>query len=243
MHNEDDIKFDNVEEFSESFDKKLINNMFIKSINGYHFVNTSPVNETIWESINELIFKKSNIEVLSTSNGSHLSGMDINSSIGKISNKSSKYSKNQTHFDISSYRLTTVCSEKNCGDVNEIVKEINDRKNFDLYSFLIRDENIENKITYNWLLIPSKFYLLDPASYEWSPLIGKKGKGKNVQIGWQTNEINGCKMKITFSMSSQLWLHIKNTEEIKKFVVSSCTVRTDQVICDYITLYDRRDSL
>ena len=84
---------------------------------------------------------------------------------------------------------------------------------------------------------------MDPISYQWSPLIGKKGLGLNTQIGWETNEINGCKMKITFSMSSQLWIHIKNTEEIKKFIVSSCIIKTDKLICDYIKLYDKRDAL
>jgi hypothetical protein len=36
-----------------------------------------------------------------------------------------------------------------------------------------------------------------------------------MQIGWTTNEINGCKMSIYFNMSSQLWIHINITDEIK----------------------------
>lgn len=30
-------------------------------------------------------------------------------------------------------------------------------------------------------------------------------------------------MSITFSMSSQLWIHIEMTEEIKKFIVATST--------------------
>jgi hypothetical protein len=47
--------------------------------------------------------------------------MDINCSFGKISNKSAKYSNNKKNTDISSYRLTTICSEKNCGTYTEII--------------------------------------------------------------------------------------------------------------------------
>jgi Ser-tRNA(Ala) deacylase AlaX len=66
--------------------------------------------------------------------------MDINCSLGRISNKSAKYSNNKKSIDISSYRLTTVCSEKKCGTPTEIIEEINKRKNFDYYSFIVRDE-------------------------------------------------------------------------------------------------------
>ena len=190
---------------------------FKKSITGYHYINSTPVNETVWEDINSLIFLKSNIEIHSKSDGSHSSGMDIHSSFGRISNKSSKYSSNKRKFSISSYRLTTVCSEKTCGDISSIIDEINKRKNFDYYSFIIRDENPHtNIIHYDWLLLNSNYPLLDPASYSWEPTIGKRGKNKDVQVGWNTNKIDGCSMKITFSMSSQLWIEIEMSEDIKK---------------------------
>jgi hypothetical protein len=66
----------------------LFGDNFKKGITGYHYINSTPVNETVWEDINSLIFSKSNIEIYSKSDGSHLSGMDIHSSFGRISNKS-----------------------------------------------------------------------------------------------------------------------------------------------------------
>jgi hypothetical protein len=193
---------------------------FKKCVKGYHLINSSPINETIWEDINSLVFSSLGIKVHSKSDGSHSPGMDINCSLGGISNKSAKYSSNKKSIDISSYRLTTVCSEKRCGEPKEIIEEINKRKNFDYYSFIVRDES---DISYDWLLIPSNYLILDPSSYSWEPTIGKRGKKKDVQIGWNTNKINGCKMSITFSMSSQLWIHIE-MEEIKKFIIASATV-------------------
>jgi len=202
---------------------ELLQENFSKCVKGYHLVNSSPINETIWEDLNSLIFTSSNIEVYSKSEGSHAPGMDINSSFGKLSNKSAKYSKNKKSIDISSYRLTTVCSGSNCGTPQAIIEEINKRKNFDYYSFILRDETTDpNTITYDWMLIPSNYPPLDPAQYTWEPTVSKKNN--QVQTGWKTtNEINGCKMSITFSMSSQLWIHIEMTNEIKEFIVATAT--------------------
>jgi hypothetical protein len=220
-------------------ENELLDTNFKKSITGYHFINSSPVNETVWEDINSLIFSKSNIEIYSKSDGGHSPGMDIDSSIGRISNKSSKYSSNKSKFSMSSYRLTTVCSEKTCGDISSIIDEINKRKNFDYYSFIIRDENSRtNIIHYDWLLINSNYPMLDPSSYTWVPTIGKRGKNKDVQVGWNTNKINGCSMKITFSMSSQLWVEIEMTEDIKKYIISSISIHNSPIY-NYIDIVDK----
>jgi hypothetical protein len=214
---------------------QLVNNHFNKCVTGYHLINSSVINETIWEDINALIFSSLGIKIYNKSNGSHSSGMDINCSIGKISNKSAKYSKNKKSINISSYRLTGVCSEKKCGSPREIIEEINKRKNFDYYSFIIRDTTSSLiKISYDWLLIPSCHFVLVPLSYDWFPTIGKKG----YQTGWHTNSINGCNMSITFSMSSQLWLHIEMTEDIKKFIIASAEVN-NKPNYNYIELLDK----
>jgi hypothetical protein len=198
----------------------LINVNFKKCVNGFHLINSCNINEAIWEDLNSLIFEKSGIEVTSKSDGSHLSGMDIQCSLGGISNKSAKYSSRKKSIDVSSYRLTTICNQKNVGSINEIMEEINQRKNFDYYSIIAREE-MKEKNYYDWLFIPSDYYLLNPTSYEWVPMIGKKGKNKDLQLGWTTNEINGSKMDITFSMSSQLWIQLGMTEEIRKFIIAS----------------------
>lgn len=230
---EDTITMDEV-------NKELITQNFTKCVRGYHLINNSPIKEAVWEDINSTVFMRSGIEVFSKSDGSHLSGMDINSALGRISNKSAKYSSGKTHFDISSYRLTTVCSENSCGSVEEIVAEINGRKNFDFYSIIIRKEETsqQNSIEYDWLLIPSTHPVLSPASYEWSPSIGKRGKKKDSQVGWHTNTINGCSMKIEFAMSSQLWMMIEMSEELKQYIIASVTVVAESKY-NYIDLYDK----
>lgn len=215
----------------------LININFKKCVNGFHLINSCNINEKIWEDLNSLIFTKSGIEVTSKSDGNHLSGMDIQCSLGGISNKSAKYSLNRRSIDISSYRMTTVCNQKIMGSINEIMEEINQRKNFEYYSIIAREE-MEEKNHYDWLFIPSDYYLLNPNSYEWLPMIGKKGKNKDVQLGWTTNEINGSKMDITFSMSSQLWIQLGITEELQQFIIASEEVNT-QPKYNYIDLLDK----
>lgn len=219
--------------------KKLLEENFKKCVKGYHLINSSPIIEKIWEDINANLFTSVGIEVQSKSNGSHAPGMDIQCALGGISNKSGKYSNGKKNIDISSYRLTTVCNSKKYGTPEEIIQEINKRKNFEYYSFIIRDESRENDlITYDWLLIPSNYLILDPASYTWEPMIGKRGKNKDEQIGWTTNEIDGCKMGITFSMSSQLWIHINMTEEIQKFIIASSVVSSKPCF-NYIEIADK----
>jgi hypothetical protein len=112
---------------------------FEACVQGYHMLNTDPIKEGVWESINALILQKSGFNITHQSNGSHSPGADIScETFGNISNKSAKYeiSKNSKHsFSISSYRLSKVC---NTGNIEEIIAEINKRKNFNYYSILVR---------------------------------------------------------------------------------------------------------
>lgn len=218
-----------------------LNEIFNKCVKGYHLINTSPINETTWEDINSLVFNESNITVHSQSNGSHSSGMDINSSIGKLSNKSAKYEDiNKSNIKVSSYRLTTVCSVENNGTQSEIIDEINKRKNFDYYSLLVRLEKADS-IEYDWYLIPADYILFNPASYTWTPTLGKRGKKKSNIIGWNTNKINDSYMTISYSMSSQLWIHIQLNNDIivnvKKYIVGNC-ICSNKNVYNYMKLYD-----
>jgi len=223
---------------ADACDLALININFNKCVQGYHLLNAATIKESVWEDINSLIFSSVGIEVYSQSDGSHLPGMDINCSLGGISNKSAKYGAHKKSFDISSYRLTTVCSEKHCGTPAEICQEITKRKNFDYYSIILRDESNPEKKCYEWLLIPSTYMAVDPHSYTWEPVIGQRGKNKGAQVGWKTNTISGCSMTITFSMSSQLWMHIEMTEEIRQFIVARAEV-SSRPTHNYITILDK----
>ena len=219
-----------------SINKHLFSDNFVKCISGYHYINTEPINETVWEAINGQVLEFSGCPVKNTSRGSHLSGKDITCGLGGLSNKSAKYAKKGAEFAISSYRLTTVCSDKDCGNVTSIVQEINSRKNYDYYSFIVRGETKES-ISYDWYLIPADYPALSPESYTWEPMYGQRGKKTGEQVGWKTNEINGSKMSITFSMSSQLWLSVAVTEELKTFIVGNCVV-SKKTKLNYLEIYD-----
>ena len=55
-------------------------------------------------------------------------------------------------------------------------------------------------------------------------------------IGWETDVLNGSSMSITFKMSSQLWVTLSLSEEVRRFIVGSCNVDIGRK-CDYIQLY------
>ena len=210
---------------------------FAKCVKGYHLVNDNPIKEAPWEDINAIVLTSSGCAVKSQSNGSHKSGGDLSCSLGDFSNKSTQYESGNNSFNISSYRLTTVCSEKTPGKIEDIIAEINKRKNFKFYSIIVRKDT-EKQILYEWYLIPSDCPELNPAAYTWHPTLGKVGKNKGAITGWKTETLNCSSMTITFSMSSQLWIYVNITEEMRKFVVGSCSVNSGRKY-NYIQLYER----
>jgi hypothetical protein len=210
---------------------------FVKCVKGYHLVNDDPIKEAPWEDINAIILNASGCPVTSQSGGSHKSGGDIQCSMGGFSNKSTQYDPGCGSFKISSYRLTTVCSDKTPGKIEEIIAEIQRRKDFTYYSIIVREED-ETGILYDWYLIPSDFPAFNPASYTWHPKLGKIGKNKGAVVGWETETLDGSSMSITFSMSSQLWMDIAVTKEMKKFVVGSCKVAKGRKY-NYIELFEK----
>jgi hypothetical protein len=94
-----------------------------------------------------------------------------------------------------------------------------------------------HQILYDWYLVPSDFPALNPACYNWRPKIGKTGKNKDAITGWETDQQNGSSMSISFSMSSQLWMNVAITEELKGFIVGSCVVNRGRKY-NYIQLHD-----
>lgn len=214
---------------------------FTKCVKGYHLINDDPIKETPWEDINAQVLTASGCIINSQSNGSHKPGADLSCSLGDLSNKSTQYETGNKSFKLSSYRLTTVCSDKTPGKIEDIIAEINSRKNFKFYSIIVRYEK-DNEIQYDWYLIPSDYPQFNPSSYKWIPKVGKQGKNKGSTTGWETDTIGGSSMSITFSMSSQLWLDIVITEEMKKFIISSCKVNKGRKL-NYIQLYNRESAI
>jgi hypothetical protein len=103
-------------------------------------------------------------------------------------------------------------------------------------------EELEGQIKYDWLMIPSDYPAMDPATYTWRPKLGNRGKNKGSVVGWETDVINGSSMSISFSMSSQLWIHVNVTEDMRPFVVGSCAVSTKRKY-DYIQLFDKETEM
>ena len=203
-------------------------------------LNTDPIKEAVWESINSLVFKYSGINIVTQACGSHSSGCDIETDKGKFSNKSAKYELNGSAFSISSYRLTSVTNAENPGSVEDVLQEINKRKNFDYYSIILREEIANGGgFKYDWYMIPSDYGPFNPYNFEWVPTIGKRGKNSGKQVGWNTTTSNSNSqgsMSVTFSMSSQLWINLNVTEELKGFIVASATYQGNAPQLDYITL-------
>ena len=229
----------NVTDFNTKFEEN-----FRKCVRGYHKINTDPIKEATWEAINSLVFQASGCDVVSQSSGSHAPGSDITCALGNMSNKSAKFDHDTgCGFSISSYRLTKVCgpSLSEGGDIGEIIAEINKRKNFEYYSVIVRREREKDLETdYSWYLIPASHPALLPESYTWSPMMGKQGKNKGKQIGWETDEIAGqCKMKIVFSMSSQLWMTLGSeaVSGMEEFCVARTTASNTRVY-NYLQLDD-----
>lgn len=202
---------------------------FIKGVSGYHMVNDRPIQAATWKSINSQILQSSNCKILSNSS-------NISTCFGTIHNHTSKYSKDNSSFKLSSYHLNSVCSSKQPGSISNILEEIYRRNNADFISLLLRN-NRPDMLQYNWYLIPRTYSPLNPYDYDWKPKIGKRGRNTGEIIGWETNSVCGSSMSITFNMSSQLWITLAFTEEFKKYRIASTIVNPHNKY-NYIQLYN-----
>lgn len=206
---------------------KTLNPTFNAVIKGYHMINKAPIKESVWEEINCDIVRGT-CNITDKANGSHASGKDNRFDSTDVSNKSTKTVGN--NVSISSYRLTCVCSDKNNGNPQDIINEIEKRDNsFDYYSILIRNEKAKEIIEYMWYIIPKDYYIFKINKL--TPKIGKKGKNKNQIVGWETKYSD-----ITFSMSSQLWFKF-NITEIEKYKVCSTIIDNSKSKINYSQIY------
>jgi hypothetical protein len=205
-----------------------LNTYFVKCVKGYHWINDDPIKESTWEAINSQILKAADFKLDYQSKGSHKPGADIYCEEfgGGLSNKSAKYEKKRLGFKMSSYRLTTVCNETTPGTEESIIDAIEKRKNFQYYSILVRDEQA-TKIDYDWFLIPAN----------------KRECKKQTQVGWETEcklkNNGGTSMSIAFNMSSQLWIFVQLTDELREYKIGSCSVNLEERQMNYIQLFER----
>lgn len=82
-----------------------------------------------------------------------------------------------------------------------------DNRDYDSYLFLSRKKS--NKYKYHYLVgyMPSKKWKYSELS--WEPIIGVRGKSTGKQQGWKGLGHDGkVSVKITFSMSNQLWVDV-----------------------------------
>lgn len=204
-----------------------IHTKFQTEILGYHMVNSEPVKESTWEEINCNILKDF-CKVSDEAKGKHSSGKDNRFDNWNISNKTGKIESQ--NIKISSYRLTTVCNDKEPGKIEEIISEIEKRdKSFHYYSILLRKEG-DHMTSYYWYIIPKDYYPFNPRKQEWKEKVGVKGKKRGGIVGWECDY-----MEIIFSMSSQLWYKFR-LEEIEKYLI--CKVDVDEGDLEKITYSD-----
>ena len=195
---------------------KKLDHIFKKEITGYHLINDEALKENTWEEINMNVIGV-NHKIIKKASGSHQSGVDNEIDICSLSNKTTKLVGDMVK--ISSYRLTNVCNQKDIGNKDTIIEEIEKRdKSFDYYSILLRKEQSQDIIEYEWFVIPKELYIFDIKKHGLEPKIGKIGKNKNKQTGWENKY---C--EIIFSMSSQLWMKF-NYSDIKKYKISNAIV-------------------
>jgi len=220
------IRINNIYGLCKKF--KKIQPMYHKVISGYHMINKTPIKESVWEGINCDIVRHI-CSITDEANGNHFSGKDNKFDNINVSNKSAKTDGN--NVSISSYRLSSVCSDKDNGNPKDILNEIEKRDNsFDYYSILIRNEKENSIIEYMWFIIPKDYYIfkIDKLTSK----MGKKGKKKDQIVGWKTKYCD-----ITFSMSSQLWykFYIK---DIEKYKVCSTEIDNNKTKINYSQIFN-----
>jgi hypothetical protein len=207
---------------------KKLQQHFSDVIVGYHMINKTPIKETVWEEVNCDIVSDVCC-ITDEANGNHTSGKDNKFDKINVSNKSIKRKNNE--ISLSSYRLTTVCSDKNPGDVKEIIREIERRDaSFQYYSILVRDEKKNSPIiNYEWYVIPKDYYLYKIDTF--TPMYGKIGKKKGDIVGWESKY---CDIK--FSMSSQLWYKF-DIKHIEKYKVCSKEIDNSSKKINYSQIF------
>lgn len=207
---------------------KKLHSMFHAVISGYHIINKQPIKESVWEEINCEIVRNCCC-ITDEANGNHISGKDNRFDNINVSNKSGK--TNGFNISISSYRLASVCSDKNNGNVKDILNEIEKRDNsFSYYSMLIRNEKENSIIEYIWYIIPKEYYIFKIDKL--NPKLGKRGKKKDQIVGWENKYCD-----ITFSMSSQLWYKF-NIKDIEKYKVCSTEINNNKSKINYSQIFD-----
>ncbi len=220
------VRRKNIYGISKKF--KNLQSTFTATVNGYHMINKTPIKESVWEEVNCDIVR-SVCSITDEANGNHASGKDNRFDNINVSNKSTKTDGN--NVSISSYRLSSVCNDKNNGNPQEILNEIEKRdKSFEYYSILIRNETKNNaKIQYAWYIIPKNYYIFKIDKL--TPKIGQKGKKKDEVVGWKSKYCD-----ITFSMSSQLW-HKFNIGCIEKYKVCSTEIDNSKSKINYSQIF------
>lgn len=202
-------------------DIQSICDKFKSELSGYHAINSPPVKEAVWEQILKNVLSHK-CTISDTAEGDHVSGKDMIANGCGLSAKTTKM-KNKKSLRVSSYRLTTVCSDSNPGVPMDILEEIQKRdSSFEFYALLNRLEYTsiggENMIHYKMYLIPRNASFFDVSETDFKPIVGKKGKKKDTQIGWSAKNFS-----ISFPMSSQLWISL-DIDDITPYMICECTI-------------------
>lgn len=205
--------------FTDNFVQALM-----KTIKGYHLINDAPIKEAVWENIVSLALKRANISFV-WYQGRHVSGKDFMINGKGVSCKTCKETNN--NLDISSYRLTT------CANSNDFAEQIDQKRaNFQYTLLLSRIENTDGYV-YNVYAIPAHVTKVGDKVFR-----ERLNKRNEKIVGWDTECVDGVRMRIEKSMSNQLWIRIKKSKMMEYCVVDSVQVSNVSRI-DYVELFEQ----
>jgi len=165
-----------------------------KEIVFYSLLNKIPITNITWEErvVNALNY--SGTENVLWTPGSHQSGKDIKTPNYSFSCKSMFEKRGIAR--LSSFRTTTYPT------IEEKINFIdNIGKNFTHYLIISR-ANFKKHLRYRVYMIEANY--ICAKNFNWDSYYSKNKRF----LGWETDYINGLKLKIVKNMSAQLWIYI-----------------------------------
>ena len=181
----------NLERFGNELKKEIVL---------YSFLNKILISNLTWEErvYNSLIYYGVDPKDIFWNPGSHKSGKDIEVYNYSFSCKSMVAERGIAI--LSSFRTTT---HNTIEDKIDFID--NHGKNFSHYLIAARTKE-ENSLKYIAYMIDADY--VKASNYDWEETYGKQRKNSGKFTGWQTNYLDGIKLKIAHSMSDQLWIYM-----------------------------------
>lgn len=181
----------NLERFGDELQKEIV---------VYSFLNKILISNLTWEErvYNALLYSGVSPEDIEWTPGSHKSGKDIG--VYNLSFSCKSMVTERGVASLSSFRTTTFETLEDKIDFID-----NSGKNFSHYLIAARTHG-EDSLIYRAYMIDANY--IRASKYEWEETYGKTKRNLGKFTGWQTNYVDGIKLKIAHNMSDQLWIYM-----------------------------------